>query len=444
MLVPLNSTMIAVALPSITRQLGASIAQSGWLVSAYLITMASFQPISGKLGDRFGRRPFLLGGVVAFALASVGAATSTSIWILIAFRSGQAISGAVIVPNGLALLREIVPEQRRGSRFGLLGALFSLGAAVGPPVGGVLVGLGGWPAVFWVNVPLCLVVVLLAWRTIPARVSRPPAATFDFAGSVLLAAALSTSAWLLMRMQGLSVMTAIIVGTVAVVTLTLFILRELDYADPVVQPRFFMRRAFATSTAAVASSNLVLYSLLLAVPLLLQRRGGWSVARIGLVLATSSIGLVLLAPVGGRLADRFGRRLPAVVGMSLLASSGCLIALAGPSLSTRTLIVGLAMSGAGLGLGSASLQTVVVEAVSPKHAGMAAAAASTSRYIGSIIGTSVLAGLVSSRGGFHWVLVMIAIAGVASVVLALGLPSRSVGRGRRVWRADAPAASQAH
>src|SRR5688500_3571955 len=151
MLIPLNSTMVAVAIPNITSQLDASVSQSGWLVTAYLIVMAAFQPIAGKLGDRYGRRVFLLGGYTIFALASLGAALSPNVSMLIAFRAGQALAGAVIFPNGAALLRQIVPEHRRGARFGILGSSIAFGAAVGPPLGGVLVQLGDWPAIFWVN-----------------------------------------------------------------------------------------------------------------------------------------------------------------------------------------------------------------------------------------------------------------------------------------------------
>jgi MFS family permease len=119
MLVPLNSTMIAVAIPSITDELRAGVSQTGWLVTAYLITMAALPPITGKLGDRYGRRRFLLGGYVLFAAASVGAALASDIWTLILFRGGQALAGAIVFPNGSALLRQIIPVQRRGASFGL-------------------------------------------------------------------------------------------------------------------------------------------------------------------------------------------------------------------------------------------------------------------------------------------------------------------------------------
>ena len=427
MLIPLNSTMVAVALPNITSQLDASVAQSGWLVTAYLIVMAAFQPIAGKLGDRYGRRVFLLGGYTTFALASVGSALSRSVLVLIAFRAGQALAGSVIFPNGAALLRTIVPEERRGARFGLLGSSIAFGAAIGPPLGGVLVGIGGWPAIFWANLPLCIVVIAIALRTIPADSPSARGVSFDFLGSALLALVLSVGAWLLTRITDVGANVALLTGAGLVVVAVAFLAHELRHDDPVVQPRFFRRRTFAAATSGIALSNLGLYVLLLAVPLLLVDRPDWSETRIGLVLTSMSAGMVLLAPIGGRLADRVGRRTPAVVGMSLLAAGVTTIAIGGPDISPLLLVGALALAGTGLGMGSGSLQTSAVESIEPEHAGMAAGASSTSRYLGSIVGVAVLAGVVTGGGGLQPVLTMTAAAAIGSVVLAFGLPSRRPG-----------------
>jgi EmrB/QacA subfamily drug resistance transporter len=416
--------MIAVAIPNITTQLDASVSQSGWLVTAYLIVMAAFQPIAGKLGDRYGRRVFLLGGYTIFALASLGAALSPNVLMLIACRAGQALGGAVIFPNGAALLRHIVPEHRRGARFGLLGSSIAFGAAVGPPLGGVLVQVGDWPAIFWVNLPLCAIVLVIALRTIPSGRYAHTGERFDVLGAGLLAGVLATGAWLLTRLTDVSSGMAVVTGAAIVAGFGLFLWRELRYPDPVVQPRFFRRRAFAAATGGIALSNLGLYTLLLAVPLLLDRRQGWNESRIGLVLTAMSAGMVILAPIGGRLSDRLGRRMPATLGMTMLSLGVVVLALAGPDVSGGVLVVSLALSGVGLGLGAGSLQTSAVESIEPEHAGMAAAASSTARYVGSIVGAAVLAGLVTSPDGMQTVFTMTAAAALASVALAMLLPSR--------------------
>jgi EmrB/QacA subfamily drug resistance transporter len=424
MLVPLNSTMIAVAIPNIGEQLSASVSQTGWLVTAYLIIMAAVPPITGKLGDRYGRRPFLLGGYVLFVIASVLAALAPDIWTLIAARGGQALAGAVIFPNGTALLREIIPEERRGARFGLLGSSIAFGAAVGPPLGGLLVELGDWPAIFWANLPIVAAVLIVAWRTIPASSVTRATQRFDVLGAGLLAVVLAGGAWLLTRLDVVTLRTALVGGAVIVTGFVLFLWRELVSPDPVVQPRFFRRRGFASATGAIALSNLAMYALLLAVPLMLAERRGWAEARIGLVLASMSAGMVLLAPIGGRLSDRLGRRTPAVVGMCLLAVGVTALAVLGPQVTTPNLVVSLVVSGIGLGLGSGSLQTAAVETIEVEHAGMAAAASSTARYAGSIVGAAVLAGLVSSGDGFAPVFMMMAAGAAGAAVLALGLPGR--------------------
>jgi MFS family permease len=132
MLAPLNSTMIAVAMPGVMDEFHAGFGTAGWLVTAYLIAMASLQPVAGKLGDRIGRCRLVLGGLLGFGLASLAAAAAPHLWVLISFRVLQAVAGALIVPNGAALVREIVPVERRGGRFGLIGAAVALAAAVGP------------------------------------------------------------------------------------------------------------------------------------------------------------------------------------------------------------------------------------------------------------------------------------------------------------------------
>ena len=154
LLVPLNSTMIVVALPQVARDFGVDVAATSWIVTSYLIAMASLQPIAGKIGDRFGRKRVMLGALVYFALASVGAAVAPSILALAVFRLNQAIAAAALVPNGLGLLREALPPGRRGAEFGIVSAASGVGATVGPLVGGLLAAID-WRFIFLVNVPVC-------------------------------------------------------------------------------------------------------------------------------------------------------------------------------------------------------------------------------------------------------------------------------------------------
>src|SRR5919201_2312803 len=198
LLVPLNSTMIVVALPQVASDLGVDVGATSWIVTSYLITMAALQPIAGRVGDRLGRRSLMLGALVYFALASAAAAASTSIVLLAFFRINQAIAAAALVPNGLGLLREAIPSGRRGAEFGIVSAATAVGATVGPLVGGFLAAVD-WRWIFLVNIPLCVAGFALAWRVLPQRGARETA-RFDLAGALGLGAVLLAASWVLVSL----------------------------------------------------------------------------------------------------------------------------------------------------------------------------------------------------------------------------------------------------
>jgi MFS family permease len=191
-LAPLNSTMIAVALPRIIADFDTTVGTAGWLVTSYLLALAVVQPVAGKLGDRHGRRAFILGGLATFGVASLGAALASSLAALIAFRVLQAVAGAVVFPNGAGLIRELIPAERRGGAFGLVGACLAVAAGTGPLLGGLLVRIGGWDAIFVVNLPLVALALAVAWKGVPvrARGAAGMRTAFDWAGALLLAVVL--------------------------------------------------------------------------------------------------------------------------------------------------------------------------------------------------------------------------------------------------------------
>ena len=429
MLVPLNSTMIAVALPGIMDDFGVGVASAGWLITAYLAAMASLQPVAGKLGDRLGRRRLVIGGLLAFGATSVGAALAPNLWVLLAFRTLQAVAGALIVPNGAALLREAVPEERRGRSFGSLGVAVALAAGAGPPVGGILVEVAGWRAIFYANLVLVAPAVVLGWRCLPRPKLTAVAIRFDVPGALLLPVVLVLSAGLLMSAgRGLSPF-VISVGVAAAVAIgAAFAVQELRHPDPVFQPRLFRRRAFAAANGGIVLANLSMYTLLLSVPLLLIDGDGVSSLRTGMVLAALSASMIVLAPVGGRLADRLGRRLPTVFGLAVLAVGALPIAMGGADIGMTTLVVGLSLIGRGLALATPGLQATSVESVRPEQAGAAAGVYSTSRYIGSILGSAIMAGLLRAdrgdAGAMGLVFVVVLVAGVLAAVVSLGLRPR--------------------
>ena len=428
-LAPLNSTMIVVALPEVLADLDAPLAWGSWIVVSYLVAMAAVQPLGGSLGDRFGRRRVMLLGLTGFALASLLAALATSVEWLVLARTIQAITGASAIPNGTALVRVSVAGPRLGRAFGLVGVGIGVAAAIGPPLGGVVTDLLGWRWIFAVNL-LVLIPGLALVARLPRTGERASGGRFDLLGSALLlltlvGAALSATVW---RVPGVSLALTPLLGVVAVLSGVAFVLRSQRVADPVVRLDLLRRPGFLPAGLTVASSNLVMYTVFLALPLFLAGLVGWGPRDVGWVLGVMSLVMLVWGPVGGALGDRFGRRFPALIG-TVVAAVGTLPFLAiAPTWPWWAYGAAVTLLGTGIGLSSASVQAAAMRAAGTSDAGQAAGLFSTMRYVGSIVGTAVLAAVLGDAAGttaFRWLFAVVALAALSAVASAARLPARS-------------------
>lgn len=421
-LAPLNSTMIAIALPGIQDAFGVSVTETAWLVTLYLVAMAVGQPVGGRLGDLYGRRRLYLLGLAWFAVASAGCAFAPNLWWLILFRTQQALAGALSVPNGTALVRDAVPPERRGTTFGIIGLAAGTAAASGPPLGGALVHAFGWSAIFWANVPVVGVALVLAWLSLPQhqddgrRRSR-----FDIGGSLLFALALAALIVIPTLLKIGAPLLAAAAGVLGIAIGAVFARRELTIGSPVIDLRLFRGVPFAAACAAILLSNLVMYTTLLGLPLYLERVRGHGVEVSGMMLAALSAFSALWGPLGGRWTDRRGRWLPAVAGATVLLAGtvGLTLGVGGDALPPIGIALGV--MGVGLGVAGAPVQTAAVEAVPGEKAGAAAGIYSTSRYLGSVIGSSVLALLFVDKPGagdadlFVWLFAGLSVAAAVGI-----------------------------
>jgi EmrB/QacA subfamily drug resistance transporter len=399
-LAPLNSTMIAVALPDIQDAFGVSVAGTAWLVTIYLAAMAVGNPIGGRLGDQFGRRRVYLFGLVWFGIVSIGCAFAPNLPVLIALRTQQALAGALSFPNGSAMIREAVPLERRGSAFGMIGLSTGLAAASGPPMGGFLVHHFGWASIFWANAPVIAAALFLSWRslprTAPKAIARPP---FDVLGSAQFAVMLGAIITIPTLVRLDQPLIAVGSGVVALALALIFGRRELRIAAPVVDLRLFRRRAFAAACGSIALSNFVMYTTLLAMPLYLRQVRDRDEQVIGLTLVGLMVFAGLWGPIGGRITDRSGRWLPAVAGAVLLCAGVALLAWRVHTALLWPMVVALGIMGIGLGVSGAPVQTAAVEAVPMSETGAAAGIFSTSRYMGSVVGSTLLAAVFADKPG---------------------------------------------
>lgn len=361
--VPMGSSMVALALSPIATEFGVSLGQVAWVVSSYLIGMALFQVVAGRLTDLFGSRAVFWGGSLLFGLGSLACAAAPGFVGLLGGRVLQALGGAVLVPAGSVVLKEAVPAERHGRAFGLVGATAGLGAAFGPPLGGLLLGWLGWRVQFGASAALTVLGLLLAG--LPVLERRPASG----AGA-----------------------------------------RLIDW-------RLFESRAYRVAVTSVFLNNFMLYSVLLTVPLYLRARWALPDSRVGLVLFAFAGSATLTMALGGWLTDRAGRRLPVLAGALLATAGGLVAVVAGDSLGVLTLGVG--MAGLGLGLGAAAMQAAALAAGEAHGAGVAAGTFSTVSYLGSILATQVLAG---SGAGFAVQAACFLACGLAGAPVALGLP----------------------
>ena len=438
-LVPLNSTMLVVALPFIARDAGTDLASASWLITTYLIAMAALQPIGGRIGDRYGRRKLMLAALAYFGLASIGASIANGLVPLAFFRLQQAVAGALIVPNGLGILRGAAGE-RAGMHFGMIGAISGTAASVGPLLGGVLVAID-WRLVFIVNVPVVAVALLLALANVPEDIARSDA-RFDIVGVLSLAAILSGAAWVLTSAaRGIDLL--LIGGAMAVLVAAIaFVRYESRLTDPALPPMLFTIREFTAANVAISASNMTLYATLLAIPALLASDPATAV-QTGVALFALSAAMALLGPFVGMLIDRFGARWPPAFGGLLITAGALGTAAVLGNMNFGLLLLTLLIMGAGVSFTFPATRVAAVDAVPQRYAALASGVVSTSRYFGGMVGAIVAGAALTTlppatRG--PTLFAILASGGVLTSLASLGMPGRQ-SRERTVPRSPSTSTS---
>lgn len=423
-LMPLNSTMIAVAVPEIAGELGHSrttVTQA--LVATYLITAIALQSPGGKLGDRLGPWRVMTFGQTAIAAGALLGLIAPNLAALTIARILMACGGALVVPATIALMRLELPPERRGRAFGTFGAIMGFAAAVGPILGGLLVDAFSWQAVFLANVPVLALSVLVAGSR--PRLHAPSAANgFDWWGSALLTIALVLVVLGAQGEQSWSLM----VLTAGLAVLIPFGWWERRTQDPVVDFALFRSAPFAAGSLLIGLQNLVMYALLFELPLVLDDLFALSAQGTGQLLTYLTVAMVATSLVAGRLTDRVGPRPVALCG-GLLCLVGLLVLDRSGLSAPGDVRIPLALLGAGIGLSTPAAQAASLSSVAPAHSGMAAGVGSTVRYLGAVAGIAVLARGLDLDGSRAQVLAehramlaVFAVVVIASLICAVFLP----------------------
>ncbi|MEP6871560.1 MAG: MFS transporter [Anaerolineaceae bacterium] len=394
-LAPLNSTMIAIALPDIRQEFALSHGAVAWLVSGYLIAMAVAQPIGGRLGDQIGRERVYRTGLIAFLIFSIASALAPNFLLLVVLRVAQAVSGAVLIPNGTAMLRTQAPAHKLGRLNGINGSVISLAAAAGPLLGAGVLELGSWRWMFPLSIPIVLLALVLLRRLRISEAARPPRMPIDWIGMALFVALLVAVTLQLGAIRegdgGVGVTTR---WFVAIAVAVAFTWRQRVSSSPTAEWRLFRSRSFSGATAYVLLTNFAMYTTVLMIPFFIRDVQGKGALTAGLLLAAMSALFAITSPFGGRLSDARGRRPPAQLG-TVMMTVGALTLLAGLQRDVSAIYLAgcMALMGVGLGLGTGA---ATVASAPPRLAGSAAGTSSMMRYIGSIVGAGILAGVLSN------------------------------------------------
>ena len=401
-MVSLDNLVVTTALPVIRTDLGASLEQLEWTVNAYTLTFAVLLLTGAALGDRFGRRRMFAIGLGVFTLGSVAAALAPSVEALNVARAVQGLGGAIVMPLTLTLLSAAVPPEKRGLALGAWGGVGGLAIAFGPLVGGAVVEGMAWQWIFWLNVPIGLVLVPLALRRLEE--SRGPAGRLDLPGVALASAGLFGIVWGLVRGNAQGWASAEIVGSLAagVVLVAAFVAWELRASAPMLPMRFFRSRAFALANGASFLMFFGMFGSIFLLAQFFQTVQGYSPLGAGLRILPWTLAPMFIAPVAGALSDRISPRLIVGTGLTLQAAALAWIGLVStPTVPYSELVAPFVLAGVGMALFFAPVANVVLSAVRPSEEGQASGANNAIRELGGVFGVAVLAAVFAHVGGYE-------------------------------------------
>jgi EmrB/QacA subfamily drug resistance transporter len=441
-MIGLDATVVTTALPTISNDLHVSISTLGWTVSAYSLAYAALILVGTALGDKFGRRRVFLAGVALFTLASAACAVSPDVASLIAARAVQGAGGGIATPLSLVLISEAYPPSRRGMVVGAWGAITGIAVGLGPVVGGAIVQGLAWQWVFWLNVPVGLVLVTVGRRVLAE--SRGPARRLDPAGLVLATGAVFAFTDALLRGPDLGWGSAEVLGLFAggAVLAGAFVVAEQRGQQPMLPLRLFANASLSGAVTTRFALFATVFGCAFLVPQYLQLARGFTPLRTGLGVLPFTGPTMLVPPLAGRLADRLGERVLILAGFAADAAGFAWLAAAvTPATSYLHLLGPLLLAGAGVGLAVPTTVSASLRAVPAPQVGLASGIGSTFQNVGGVFGVATATAVFASTGrhltpaGFTAGLppALAALAGLAAVGLLAGLatgPRRQPGASR--------------
>lgn len=388
----IGTSIANVSLPTLAQAFDASFQQVQWVVIAYLVAITTVIASVGRLGDMTGRRRLLLIGVGLFTVASVLCGVAHTLWLLIAGRAAQGLGAAIMMALTMAFVGETVPKSQVGSAMGLLGTMSAIGTALGPSLGGMLISEFGWRTIFLINLPLGLLIFLLAHRFLPVDPSRQAVdrVGFDHAGTLLLALALAAYTLAMTIGRGSFGTRNMALLAVALLGAGLFLLVEARTEAPLIRLTMFRNPLLSASLTMSALVSTVMMATLVVGPFYLSRTLGLNAALIGLVLSVGPLFAALTGVPAGRLADRLGPQRMTVLGLLGIATGAFLLSVIPATLGVYGYTAPLMVITVGYALFQTANNTAVMTNTRPEERGVVSGLLNLSRNLGLITGASAM------------------------------------------------------
>ena len=400
----LDTTIVNVAIPSMSTGLGATLDQILWVLNAYILVYAVLLITAGRLGDLYGQRNLFALGLFVFTAASALCGLSQNSGELIAARVLQGVGGALLTPQTLAILTTIFPPERRGAAFGVWGGVGGLATLAGPTVGGAIITYFGWQWIFFINVPIGIAALVATFLIIPdLRPGRHHG--WDIVGILIATAGLfaivfgliegQRYSWGQIESYGVTIPEVIGLG---VLLMVLFLIWERFQTEPLLRLSLFSDRNFAIGNWIAAAISFGMLSMFLPFTIYLQSARGFTALVAGLTMAPMSLTSMFTAPFAGRFADRVGAKYILTVGITLFTiGMGTIALVAGPDSTWVNFLVPAIVAGAGMGMTFAPMTTVAMRNIEPRVAGSASAILNTIRQLGAVIGSAVIGAVLQNQ-----------------------------------------------
>jgi len=400
-IVSMDSTIVNVALPTLQQHFHSSVSGLQWVIDSYLLVVACLLLFSGSLGDRFGRRRIFQIGLVIFGVGSLACSVAPTLPLLVVFRMMQAVGGSMLNPNSLSIISNVFTDNKeRAGAIGVWGGVSGLSTAAGPIVGGALIELIDYRAIFWVNVPICVLALWLTHRYVPeSRSDRPR--RLDAPGQVLAVVVLATLVYGIIEgpTDGWTSAPIVACFVVAAAGAMAFLLVESRREQPLLELRFFRSPPFSGAATIALLAFLILAGFLFLNTLYLQEVRGYSALLAGVAALPATVVIAVVSPLTGRLVGRSGPRLPLAAAGLFLAAGTAVLAFDLPRSNYLLLASGYLLLGLGFGVVNPPISNTAISGMPRSHSGVAAAVTSTARQLGSALGVAILGSVVTSA--FH-------------------------------------------